>query len=126
MIEHPERLEGIDERLRQLVYLVGEQQGYPVLAVEGLRSKERQAYLHSIGRSWTLDSRHLDGRAVDLVSAVTGWNDHGALCLLAGLMLGGAHALGITLRWGGDWDRDWTMNTQRHWDAGHYELLDEQ
>lgn len=37
----------------------------PIVMLEWLRTKERQAYLVSIGRSKTLASLHLDGLAID-------------------------------------------------------------
>ncbi|MCC7202434.1 MAG: M15 family metallopeptidase [Nitrospirae bacterium] len=40
--------------------------GTPVVVLEWYRSKERQQYLVSIGRSRTLNSKHIDGLAVDL------------------------------------------------------------
>lgn len=39
---------------------------------EGLRSATRQAYLVSVGRSKTIKSKHLRGRAVDIVCYVDG------------------------------------------------------
>lgn len=34
---------------------------------ETLRSKTRQAWLVAQGKSWTMKSKHLDGKAVDRV-----------------------------------------------------------
>jgi hypothetical protein len=62
---------------------------------------------------------------VDLIPSATGWDDHGNQCLLAGLVLATAAQLNIKIRWGGDWNRDWTMNTQRQWDAAHFELMED-
>jgi hypothetical protein len=51
---------------------------------EALRSKKRQEYLYSIGRTrdkhrrpvtFTLESRHRVGKAVDIISKRHGWND---------------------------------------------------
>jgi len=38
---------------------------HPITVVEGVRSKERQRALYEAGKSWTMNSRHLTGNAVD-------------------------------------------------------------
>ena len=43
----------------------------------------------------------------------------------AGFVLGIAKSIGITLRWGGDWDRDWTVMDNKFDDFPHFELIDE-
>lgn len=40
--------------------------GTPVVVLEWYRSEERQKYLMSIGRSKTMNSKHIQGLAVDL------------------------------------------------------------
>ena len=122
MIDHAERLEGIDERLLRIVRAI---EDYPILAVEGLRSQDRQGYLYAIGRSWTRSGAHVAGRAMDLVPAHTRWADDGNLLMLAGLVIGAARAFDYPIRWGGDWDRDWKLNREHQWDAAHFELIDE-
>lgn len=56
---------------------------YDPVVFEALRSKARQQWLYSIGRTrqknrkpvtWTLSSRHLSGKAADIISKSKGWN----------------------------------------------------
>lgn len=98
--------------------------GYGFIITEGRRTLERQKYLLSIGATWTLNSRHLTGHAVDIAA----WNDkdhdnvvdgneilwHWPLYQqMYGVILDTASRLGIKIVWGGSWE-------QR--DGPHYEL----
>lgn len=79
---------------------------------EGLRSRAAQRAMIARGVSWTMDSRHLkqpDGfaHAVDLVPWIDGrlaW-DWPACRRIAWAMAAAADRLGVTLRWGGVWDK---------------------
>ena len=44
--------------------------------------------------------------------------------LFAGWVLKTAHCMGIKLRWGGDWNRNWNVRDQKFNDWPHYELVD--
>lgn len=59
-------------------------QGYDPVVFEGKRSIERQRWLYGIGRThskkrrpvtWTLNSLHLVGKAVDIISKKHGWSN---------------------------------------------------
>jgi len=82
--------------------------------VEGLRDMERQQYLVSIGRSKTLNSRHLTGHAVDLCPYPIDWEDHKKFTKISEAMKEAAEELDITIEWGGDW--------KGGWDKPHYQL----
>jgi peptidoglycan L-alanyl-D-glutamate endopeptidase CwlK len=43
--------------------------------------------------------------------------------LMAGAILAAAHAEGIALRWGGDWNRNGNLNDQTFYDLAHFELV---
>jgi len=58
--------------------------GFDPVVFETRRSKKRQQYLYWIGRriqknrkpvTWTMNSRHNVGKAVDIISGEYGWND---------------------------------------------------
>lgn len=58
--------------------------GFDPIVYEALRSKERQAWLYGIGRThsknrkpvtWTMNSRHINGKAADIISKSKGWNN---------------------------------------------------
>jgi hypothetical protein len=57
--------------------------GFDPIVFEALRTKARQEWLYGVGRThslkrkpitWTLKSRHLAGKAVDIISKKRGWN----------------------------------------------------
>lgn len=99
----------------------------------GHRNEERQNHLHSIGASklrWP-DSKHnhYPSLAVDLQPYPRPLHDSklwGALGYLAGKGERIAEELGITLRWGGDWDRDGDLTDQKFDDLFHWEIVDEE
>lgn len=73
--------------------------------LEGLRTVERQKQLVANGASTTMNSRHLDGHAVDLGAWVDGtiswhWPHY---YKIADAMKKAADELGVELEWGGDW-----------------------
>lgn len=73
--------------------------------IEGLRTHKRQKELVAAGASWTLDSRHLTGHAVDLAPYVGGsirW-DWPLYYQLAAAMKSAAAELKTPVNWGGHW-----------------------
>ena len=73
--------------------------------LEGLRTKERQAYLVKKGASKTMRSRHLTGHAVDIAPIVNGkvswdWKDYHSL---AAAVKQAAKEVQVLVEWGGDW-----------------------
>lgn len=83
--------------------------------LEGLRSPERQQEVIARGASWTKNSRHLTGHAVDIGAVIEG---HIVWALdpyqrLSKIIKKVAQDLSIPIEWGGDWQKV---------DAGHYEL----
>lgn len=80
---------------------------------EGLRSRARQAALVRAGASWTLESRHITGHAVDLVPWVDvdgnglpepRW-DWPLIYPIAQAMHQACREMAIPIVWGGVWDR---------------------
>lgn len=95
--------------------------------LDGVRTPEEQAINLIRGVSWTADSKHLpqsDGysHAVDLAPWPVDWKDAEQFCVLAGVMKACAHRLGVTLRWGGDWNMNNSTRDERKRDYGHFEL----
>ena len=72
---------------------------------EGLRTKATQALYVKQGKSQTMNSKHLDGLAVDLAAWVNGtinWNfDH--YFKIADAVRKASIELGIKIKWGGAW-----------------------
>jgi peptidoglycan L-alanyl-D-glutamate endopeptidase CwlK len=97
--------------------------------LEGLRTPERQAELYAQGRTapgpvvtWTMDSPHLHGRAVDLVPYPVDWNDLSKFDAIAKAMITAADEVGVKLRWGADWDMDGKPREKGESDSPHFEL----
>ncbi len=84
--------------------------------VEGIRTFQRQKFLYNKGLSWTLESRHLVGKAVDIYPWVDGKTSHDPedYKRVAKAMFDAAQWLGIPLTWGGFWYEE---NLDRpHWE----------
>jgi hypothetical protein len=96
--------------------------------LEGHRDQARQDKFYEEGKSKVKypDGRHnrLPSRAVDCVPYPIDWNDRERFTLFAGYVLGVADQLGIYIRWGGDWDKDWYVHDNKFDDFPHFELLD--
>ena len=98
-------LSGVHPDLVAVVLRAAENESVPFIVTEGLRTPERQAVLVASGRSRTLRSLNLDGRAVDLCVSLPGggvsW-ERGAYKILALSVKAAAHELGIPVEWGGE------------------------
>lgn len=106
-------LAGVHPDLVRVVERAAEISNVPIVVTEGLRNLERQSQLVAAGKSWTLDSRHLTGHAVDVVDANDFKYDIPDMDHIAKAMKQAATELNIPIVWGGDWK-------QR--DTPHFEL----
>lgn len=116
------RLDDLSDRFRPLVFellarLVEAQ--IPVLIVDTLRTPQEQQANLAAGVSWTLNSKHLTGDAIDLVPYLhyeqygpdkLQWNGNDPVWIRIGEI---GERLG--LRWGGRW---------KVRDMGHFEYID--
>ena len=128
-----QRLEGVNAALVNVVRRAIKRLPFDVLVVEGLRSKQRQAELYAQGRTkpgkivtWTMQSKHLEGRAVDLAPFIDGkidWSDPKKFDAINLAMTTSAAELGVSIRWGADWDRDGKPRERREDDSPHFELV---
>lgn len=99
---HPDLVRVVERAAENVTFIV----------TEGLRNLDRQRQLVKAGKSWTLDSRHISGHAVDVVDP-DGKYDIPDMDHIAVEMKKAAKELGIPIVWGGDWK-------QR--DTPHFEL----
>lgn len=106
-------LEGVHPDLVRVVHRAAELSPVPFVVTEGLRNLERQKMLVAAGKSWTLNSRHLNGMAVDVVDADDFGYDMPDLMKIAAAFKQAAAELKVPIVWGGDWK-------QR--DTPHFEL----
>ena len=122
-----ERLETCDNRL-QLVF--NEVIRYVDCSIlEGHRSGERQNKLFEEGKTKVKypNGRHNanPSRAIDVAPYPIDWDDRERFHLFAGFVLGIAKAMGIELRWGGDWNMNFEVDDNQFDDFPHFELRGE-
>jgi len=96
--------------------------------IEGYRGKAEQNAAFDAGRSKLRFPQSMHNRtpslAVDVCPYPIDWQDHRRFYLFAGYVLATAREMGVTLRWGGDWDGDFLWTDQTFHDLPHFELLD--
>lgn len=70
------------------------------------------------------ESKHnsVPSLAVDAAAYPVDYDDRERQTLFAGFVLGVAKMMGVTLRWGGDWDQDTEVDDNRFDDLPHFEL----
>jgi peptidoglycan L-alanyl-D-glutamate endopeptidase CwlK len=101
------KMAGLHPDLKRVLYRAIELTEVDFSIIEGLRTLERQKQLVASGASKTLNSRHLDGHAVDIAPYVNGeirW-DWPLYNKLAKAMKAAAKEVGVPIEWGGDWLR---------------------
>lgn len=111
-----EKMKGVDERLVRVVELAYSISPRKFKVTEGLRTPERQKLLFAEKKTKTLKSKHLLGKAVDIVIILdTGitW-DMKYYKEVAGYMKQAAKQLNVQIECGADWG----------WDGPHIELKD--
>lgn len=89
--------------------------------IAGKRTQAEQDRLYAQGRTepgpivtWTRNSKHLQGLAVDVAPYPINWNKEEAFYLLAGVIKAAAAIEKVDIKWGGDW--------KKTKDLPHYEL----
>ena len=110
-------LKGVDEDLVAVVKRAIEITEIDFGVTEGIRTLDRQEELFKKGLSKTMKSKHLIGRAVDVVAYVNGkvsWEkeDYYPIALA---MERAAIELNVKIRWGGDFTS--------FFDGPHFELI---
>ena len=119
-----ERLETCDKRLQKVFNEVIKYVDCSVL--EGHRDERRQDKLYEEGKTKVRYpmGRHNSkpSRAVDVVPYPVDWNDRERFHLFAGFVLGMARRMGITLRWGGDWNMNFEVDDNKFDDFPHFEV----
>ena len=98
-------MDGVNGNLVEVVKKAIEKTKIDFGVTFGMRTVEEQTALVAAGRSQTMKSKHLDGRAVDLMAYVDGkgcWelNVYDDLC---DAMKDAAEELGTSVKWGAAW-----------------------
>jgi peptidoglycan L-alanyl-D-glutamate endopeptidase CwlK len=132
-----ERLKGVNPKLVDVVKQAATASPFPIRVTEGLRSAARQNQLYAQGRTkpgkivtWTRNSKHMmqsdgTGHAVDLAPLIDGaipWSDKTRFRLISDLMQAAAEDVGITVRWGADWNRNGVPWQRGEYDGPHFEI----
>jgi peptidoglycan L-alanyl-D-glutamate endopeptidase CwlK len=130
-------LKGVHPKLVAVVKRALEISPIDFTVLEGVRSQARQDELWEQGRTkpgpvvtWVQSSGthgiQADGygHAVDLAPYPIDWNDYKRFDSLANIMFAAAKELGVTLRWGGNWDMDATIHESGESDSPHFELFE--
>ena len=119
-----ERLATCDTRLQEVFNEVIKYVDCSIL--EGHRDKERLNQLYIEGKTKVKypNGRHNSSpsNAVDVTPYPVDWADRERQTLFAGFVIGIARSMGITLRWGGDWDMDFQVMDNRFDDFPHFEV----
>lgn len=141
------RLNGVDANLVKVVQRAIEITPQDFMVVEGVRSKEQCYINYGKGRTvaqctakgvpakyaqpklakvtWLnnpLSSKHVSGKAVDLVPYPVNWNDLTKFDQVAKAMFAAAKELGVSIRWGANWDNDGNYREKGEYDSPHFEL----
>jgi len=121
------RLATCDGRLKRVFQQVV--QDFDCSIIEGHRDKDRQNQMVAEGKSRVLwpDGKHntVPSLAVDVTPYPIKWDDRERQTLFAGYVLATARATGVTLRWGGDWDRDTEVRDNSFDDLVHFEIVED-
>ncbi|MDJ0686443.1 MAG: M15 family metallopeptidase [Alphaproteobacteria bacterium] len=127
-----ERLATCDPRLISLMNATLKASPLDLVIIEGHRSHERQAELLAAGKSKLGPGRSKHNaspsKAVDVAILRDGkvaWTDRDAWLQFGGLVKGVAATMGLTIRWGGDWDGDFDAAEHGFWDGPHFELVED-
>ena len=113
------RLTGVHPDLKRVVLRAIKITRVDFTVLAGLRSLARQKWLYEHGKSKTMNSRHLDGHAVDLMPYAPAlgeavWERWDLFKDVSRAMKTAARLEGVALEWGGDW--------RRFRDGAHYQL----
>lgn len=121
-------LDNADVRLRAVC--VEAIQVYDFTVLESYRDREQQEKDFARGASklqWpnSPHNKH-PARAVDLAPFPVDWSEgerpHLRFAFLAGVMFMAAHRLGVTIRWGGDFNRNLDPRDDKWQDLPHFEV----
>ena len=116
-----ERLIGINFKLKEVVSLAITYTKIDFGVIEGVRTVAQQKALVESGASQTMDSKHLKGRAVDLMAYVDGrgcW-ELNVYDNIADAMKRAAIEIDVAVRWGAAW----TVTDIREWNGTMEEAM---
>ena len=135
MIFNEGRFSGVDQRLVDIAQEACQALPFDVIVVEGVRTIQRQRDLYAQGRTkpgkivtWTMNSKHIDGLAVDLApydheTKQILWGDVLKFNDMIRSMLRVAANNKVKIRSGADWNQNGVLRESRETDSPHFELV---
>ena len=116
-----EKLVGIDSELKEVVCLAITYTKIDFGVIEGVRTISQQKALVESGASQTMDSKHLKGRAVDLMAYIgsRGCWELNVYDDIADAMKRAAIEIDVAVRWGAAW----TVTDIRKWNGTMEEAM---
>ena len=142
-----DKMNGVDERLQRVVKRAIQLTKQDFMVLEGVRTRQQCMINYGKGRTiaqcvakgvpaqyanpsaakvtWLNDpftSKHVSGKAVDLVPYPVDWDDLKKFDAIAQAMLQAAKELNVPIRWGADWDNDGKPRERGESDSPHFEI----
>lgn len=117
------KMDGVDRDMIDVVCRAIELTTVDFGVIQGMRTIEEQEALVAKGASQTMKSKHLEGRAVDLMAYLAGkgsW-ELSIYDEVADAMKAAAIELGVPIRWGAAWHID----DIREWDGTMEEAMND-
>lgn len=120
-----QRLDQADARLQQVFREVVKHFDCSVICSVRGRAAQQLAFETDKSTARYGESPHnfTPALAVDVVPYPVDWEDTERMIHFAGFVLGTAEAMGIHLKWGGDWNRDTHLSDNRFDDFPHFEVV---
>ena len=122
-----ERLSTCDPRLIELCEKVLALQVMDFTVITGYRGEAEQddKFAKGLSKVKFPNGKHniFLSKAVDLAPYPIDWSHKLRFGMLAGLMHAVASTIGVTLRWGGNFDGNWDTKHDE-WDPGHFEIVE--
>ena len=141
------KLVGVDERLQRVVKRAIQLSKQDFMVLEGVRTRQQCMINYGKGRTiaqcvakgvpaqyanpkaakvtWLNNpfaSKHVEGKAVDLVPYPVDWNDLKKFDAIAKAMLQAAKELNVPVRWGADWNGNGKPRERGESDSPHFEI----
>lgn len=129
-----QRLATVDTKLQRVMEAALETGLIDISIIQGVRSKQEQNRYFDLGKSrvkwpngkhnvYSPDEKALAVDAAPFVNGNISWDPRHCI-FLAGVVMSTAAKMGITLRWGGNWNMDGEPVTgQDFQDLVHFELM---
>jgi peptidoglycan L-alanyl-D-glutamate endopeptidase CwlK len=120
-----ERLATCDERLQRIAFAMIEWFDFTVICGHRDQKTQDQVFRDGFSKVKWPDGEHneMPSRAIDAVPYPIDWKDIERMALFAGAFIATGRLMGITIRWGGDWDRDTKVQDNEFDDRVHFEIV---